>query len=74
MQLFVGRIFSCPKWFECSELAVRMSSASGGHGHGDGHGNGRATVMHFALDDGTEDSDSVGADIYYGPEFIAELG
>ena len=55
-----------------------MSSASGGDGHGNGRdggpSNGRATVMHFALDDGTEDSDSVGADIYYGPEFSAELG
>ena len=55
-----------------------MSSASGGDGYGNGrdggHGNGRATVMHFALDDATDDSDSVGADIYYGPEFIAKLG
>lgn len=48
-----------------------MSAASGG-GRGDGH---RATVMHFGLDDDTEDSDSPGGvDIYYGPEFSVEFG
>jgi len=51
-----------------------MSSASGGNFGGScGDGN-RATVMHFGLDDDTEDSDSPDIDIYYGPEFSVEFG